>query len=575
MSQLGADGPGPQGPYGYGPQGGPPGRTVHSGATTSMYLGIGAIFTAGLLSIPAILIAKKANKEIAERPNTFSNEGQATVGLICGWVGVAILVLTVFKSVLGPSADKVAKEAVPDAGATALKSWSCVGTNEKLTAECTAGDGCALLKENEPSLCLARYIDLRKAGSINNWKQDGAWAAKEGKIAIVQYSDLKDDSTDPKCRLTKNGARIHICGATGGQFLGLVRLDRYEKHMLTDDLWATAIPGVESERFQAALDVHDLIMRAQAPSASAADKIRLLDTIRDATDAAKQKAHAEIVMASSFDLAALRKEESALRSVVEQEKQAAADKKRVEAEARHKLLADDAFERMLAVSEPLSSIAKDAWAIPPRGRCGTEAPGADEFTRRTEESTRAQKARRIAKRLFAVEVKAEKNNPYDFANHVQKIDLTTTEDFAIGSGQVVKTEALMSSVCCNLLTNACRPADGFFGAKCKNALEELREQPSGSHTSLNDGVKSTVVSIPQRTDDAERLKDATWRAQVIVAVSGAVRLCDDTSERDSIYTGRVVGMRVSAGDEVVHKKADVKVSLEEAEAGPEAWSSKP
>jgi hypothetical protein len=458
----------------------------------------------------------------------------------------------------------------PDAAAQP-QTWKCLGTEDEVTRVCSVGAGCALM--GKAILCPSHYADLRASGRINNWKKSGKWTPLQGKVGLISLGNLEQDKDKAGCMVADRDADVHLCGApAGNDFLGLVHLDRYDEGLVSDDLWLTAVaPEATAENLRTAFKIGEALRRATATDARASDKLGLLDAVTAPSDDTTKRLYAEVLTAEAFDLAALAAQEPTLRAELNKEKAAALEEQKEEAEKRRKALADDPFERMWAVSEPLSELDDDAWAVPPRGACGTEPKG-DEFERRKLEATRVDHVRALPRRLFKLSVTSEKSGDYNFAGHVQKLKLDTRDHFALGSGPLVKSETVMQAVCCNVLTGNCRQADGFLTARCESAAEELRESPVGTNTSFSETAKETVISVPQKPDDAERLKNATWSAVVIVVVSSATRLCnDDKSLRETLFSGRIVGLRLTAAGDVVQRKADVAVTVEQAEQGPAAW----
>jgi hypothetical protein len=79
-------GPGPGAPYGYPP-------TAPSGATTALVLGIlSLIFCPVLLSIPAIVIGRRAMAEAEALPGQ-PGRGAAQTGMVLGWVTLGLAVV--------------------------------------------------------------------------------------------------------------------------------------------------------------------------------------------------------------------------------------------------------------------------------------------------------------------------------------------------------------------------------------------------------------------------------------------------------------------------------------------------
>jgi hypothetical protein len=76
-----------QGPY-YQPQG------TSGEATASLILGICGLVICSLICSPlAIMYGKRAQRSIAASGGRLGGEGQATAGIIMGWIGVGLLAL--------------------------------------------------------------------------------------------------------------------------------------------------------------------------------------------------------------------------------------------------------------------------------------------------------------------------------------------------------------------------------------------------------------------------------------------------------------------------------------------------
>ena len=90
--------PGPQGPYNaYGSQGfgAPPGPTPTS-ATMSLVLGIVSVVCLGLLTgIPAMVIGRRATREIDASNGALGGRGVATAGFVTGLIGTLLSVLAI------------------------------------------------------------------------------------------------------------------------------------------------------------------------------------------------------------------------------------------------------------------------------------------------------------------------------------------------------------------------------------------------------------------------------------------------------------------------------------------------
>jgi len=66
-------------------------KQVHGTATASLACGIISFFILGIILGPlAIIFGINAKKEIAENPETFVGQGQATAGIICGSIGFVL-----------------------------------------------------------------------------------------------------------------------------------------------------------------------------------------------------------------------------------------------------------------------------------------------------------------------------------------------------------------------------------------------------------------------------------------------------------------------------------------------------
>lgn len=80
------------------PYGAPP---PNSGkAVTALVLGILGLVTCQVLGVAAIIVGKQANDEIAASGGRLGGEGLAKVGIILGWVAVALLALGVLALLL-------------------------------------------------------------------------------------------------------------------------------------------------------------------------------------------------------------------------------------------------------------------------------------------------------------------------------------------------------------------------------------------------------------------------------------------------------------------------------------------
>lgn len=232
-------------------------------------------------------------------------------------VGLVLLAGAACKS-KGKAAGSMAAE---DAAAPP-QTWTCVGTGDKVTGVCSAGAGCSLMQTN--ILCPSKYVDLRGVSEINNWEKTGKWTSFKGKVAVIEFKALEPDEKNAKCKLAHRNARVHVCDAPNTpSFFGLVRLDRYQQHMLTDDLFVTVVPSgdVNSDALEAAMDAHRLLVRAQGADATASDKLALISTVNGAKDDVTRRANAEALTSATFDFAVLSSQETTLRNQVADDEQ--------------------------------------------------------------------------------------------------------------------------------------------------------------------------------------------------------------------------------------------------------------
>jgi hypothetical protein len=182
-----------QPPYGHPQQGGygapppgyyqqaPPTQEKHGQASLSMWLGLASFVTCGLTSIPAIILAIKANKEIGAQPGRFANSGHATAGLVTGCIGAFILLLAIV-GLVTPDKDKGATAGRPAqvSGAAGGAGGSTNATNPGAGAGTTAAavtpppprvDPLAALPESEKNFCAVaqsyaqQYGDAQGAGA--------------------------------------------------------------------------------------------------------------------------------------------------------------------------------------------------------------------------------------------------------------------------------------------------------------------------------------------------------------------------------------------------------------------------
>jgi len=84
-------------PAGYGARSGyaPYGQQTNNKATTALVLGIVGLVVCQIVSIFAIIVGREAAREIRYSGGTQTGEGMATAGRVLGWIGVAILVLSI------------------------------------------------------------------------------------------------------------------------------------------------------------------------------------------------------------------------------------------------------------------------------------------------------------------------------------------------------------------------------------------------------------------------------------------------------------------------------------------------
>lgn len=75
---------------------------IAGNATASLVLGIvGLVICPLVASVPAIVLGRRARREIAEHPNELGGDSQARWGIGLGWVGVAFGVLALLLFALG------------------------------------------------------------------------------------------------------------------------------------------------------------------------------------------------------------------------------------------------------------------------------------------------------------------------------------------------------------------------------------------------------------------------------------------------------------------------------------------
>jgi len=523
-----------------------------------MWLGLASVLCSFVTGIPAIILGILAlpKASAAAKPKAFVGMGagglMTVVGLVVG---------------IAKPGEKAQVATPADAGADAapVTVVTCRGTGEKRPNKCR-GPECAGV--GTEVLCFDRYLDLR-GKKVNNWIKDKQWETYKARVALVSFSALEADK-EHRCAVGSAEARVHICRKDGqittAPFTGLVTLDAYTENLLVDDLETHVLqaPGDIEQGFAEALELHELLERSESSSEAT---VKALDKLDKPRSEGGRRAMRETIVAMGLDIGELRAKADAARAKVagEVEERKKKDRERLET---------DPFERMLAVSEPLSAIDDDDWAVPPRGACGTE-PSGDVHERRREEARRPEILRGLQRRLFHVSASAEKIGEFDYATKTVKVAVTAS-DFALSGFARTKSEPLKAETCCNVITGACRPPDGLIFTECKRVAEEMRETVIGSSTSIDDGSKRTTLSIPLSADDDQRVGKSAWTAEVVVSVTNATRICS-TGEKDKtveskLLGGRIVGLRISAGGEVVHRKADVKVTVEQAQGGASEWA---
>jgi len=73
-----------------------PSAPTSGSATAALILGIvGVVLCPLLCSVPALILGYKAKNEIAASGGRMSGAGQATAGIVLGWIGTAFAVLGV------------------------------------------------------------------------------------------------------------------------------------------------------------------------------------------------------------------------------------------------------------------------------------------------------------------------------------------------------------------------------------------------------------------------------------------------------------------------------------------------
>lgn len=68
--------------------------TTESSAIVALVLGIAGLFVLPvILSIPAVIVGKSAEKKIQSSGGTLGGSELAKAGVICGWIGIALGIL--------------------------------------------------------------------------------------------------------------------------------------------------------------------------------------------------------------------------------------------------------------------------------------------------------------------------------------------------------------------------------------------------------------------------------------------------------------------------------------------------
>ena len=81
-------------------QGQPPQGTSGE-ATASMILGICGLLICSLICSPlAIMYGKRARRSIAASGGRLGGEGQATAGIVMGWIGIGFLILGIVVAII-------------------------------------------------------------------------------------------------------------------------------------------------------------------------------------------------------------------------------------------------------------------------------------------------------------------------------------------------------------------------------------------------------------------------------------------------------------------------------------------
>jgi hypothetical protein len=102
-----------------------------SKATTSLVLGICSLVACGLfLGIPAMVVGRRAKREIAESRGRLGGEGLATAGFVTGLIGtiwsvLGVVVLVLVVAVGGVVGDHIAKNCHEDTDANGNSTLTC------------------------------------------------------------------------------------------------------------------------------------------------------------------------------------------------------------------------------------------------------------------------------------------------------------------------------------------------------------------------------------------------------------------------------------------------------------------
>ncbi|MGH7286035.1 MAG: DUF4190 domain-containing protein, partial [Polyangiaceae bacterium] len=171
-----------QPPYGYGQQFQQQ-RQKNGNASLSFWLGLASFVTCGLAGVPALILGLMAKKEMDAQPGRFSNQGQATGGIVLGAIGCGFLALAILGNVLGksgagstratgtPSAS-VSGASVSAGATTTLPAGTTVTTSIPAAPEV---DPLATLQPSEKAFCgviadYSRQYDDAKSSGANQLK---------------------------------------------------------------------------------------------------------------------------------------------------------------------------------------------------------------------------------------------------------------------------------------------------------------------------------------------------------------------------------------------------------------------